>query len=113
MAGAGLAAAYFARTNLTLAKYSEVDPTVDFAWPSGTPNASLGLDGFSVRWTGQVLGKFSEAYTFTTISSGGVRLWVNNFLVIDQWTDHALREDQGNVRLTAGKLFDIRLEYWS
>lgn len=113
LAGAGLAGAYFARTNLTLAKYSQADAAIDFVWPSGTPHAALGTDGFSVRWSGQVLGKFSETYTFTTVSSGGVRLWVNNFLIIDAWSDHERREDSGSLRLTAGKLFDIRLEYWS
>lgn len=112
-AGTGLAAAYFARTNLTLAKYSELDPAVNFNWTGGTPAAVLGTDGFSVRWTGQVLAHFSETYTFKTLSTGGVRLWVNNFLVIDAWANHAQREDAGSLRLTAGKLFDIRLEYWS
>lgn len=113
MAGAGLAGAYFARTNLTLARYSQADAAIDMAWTGSTPHASLGTDGFSVRWTGQVLAKFSESHTFTVTSEGGVRLWVNNFLIVDAWSDHSLRVDTGSLRLTAGKLFDVRLEYWN
>lgn len=113
LAGDGLAGAYFARTNVTLARFSEVDPAIDFAWDGGTPAASLGTDGFSVRWSGQVLGKYSEAHTFIVTSAGGVRLWVNGGLIIDDWSSHSLQEDTGVARLTAGKLFSIRLEYWN
>jgi hypothetical protein len=49
LAGTGLAGAYFARTNHTLAKFSRVDATLNLHWASGTPLASLGTDGFSVR----------------------------------------------------------------
>lgn len=111
--GTGLAGAYFARTNLTLAKVSRVDSTINFDWANGTPSSKLGNDGFSARWTGQVLAKYSETYTFKTQSQGGVRLWVNNTLIIDAWTNHSLRQDVGSIKLTGGKKFSIRLEYFN
>jgi lysophospholipase L1-like esterase/chitodextrinase len=112
--GTGLAGAYFARTNHTLAKFSRTDARIDLAWPGGTPHHKLGTDGFSVRWTGQVLPKFSEYYTFIARASGGLRLWVNNHLVISDWSQHSLRESRGRlIRLTGGKRFDIRIDYWS
>lgn len=113
LAANGLAGAYFARTNLTLAKYSELDPAIDLSWTGGTPNALLGTDGFSVRWTGQIMAKYSETHTFTVTSTGGVRLWVNGGLIIDDWASHPLHTDVGSARLTAGRLTDIRLEYWN
>src|SRR5215475_10927479 len=62
--GTGLAGAYFARTNLTLDKFARVDSTINFNWASAhTAAKSLGTDGFSVRWVGRVMPKFSEAYT--------------------------------------------------
>ncbi len=113
LAGSGLASAYFARTNLTAPKFSRVDSTVNFEWAGGTPAASLGTDGFSTRWVGRVMPKFSEIYSFIATSTGGLRLWVNNALLIDAWSSHASREDIGRIKLSAGKLYDIRIDYWS
>jgi chitodextrinase len=113
LAGTGIAAAYFARSNLTAVKFSRTDSVIDFAWAGGTPAASLGTDGFSTRWVGRVNPKFSGTYTFITRTSGGVRLWVNGQLVIDAWNAHSLREDHGNIALTANTRVDIRMDYWS
>jgi hypothetical protein len=62
---------------------------VDFNWGTGSPDPSIAADNFSARWTGQVQPVSTQAYTFYTVSDDGVRLWVNNQLVIDNWTDHA------------------------
>ena len=69
-------------------------------------------DSFSVRWTGQVEPLFSETYTFQTVTDEGVRLWVDNQLVIDQWTPHSVTTHTGQIALTAGQLVDIRMEYF-
>jgi chitodextrinase/lysophospholipase L1-like esterase len=112
--GTGLAGAYFARTNLTLDKFARVDSTINFNWASAhTPAKSLGTDGFSVRWVGRVMPKFSEAYTFLLTTSGGARLWINNTLVIDAWSSHSLRQDTGSIALHAASLYNIRIDYWS
>jgi chitodextrinase len=113
LAGDGLAGAYFARTNHTADKFARLDQTVDFDWLSGTPAKSLGTDGFSVRWAGKVLAKFSESHDFVLTSSGGAKLWINKTLVIDAWSGHSTREDQGSIGLKAGKTYNIRIDYWS
>jgi chitodextrinase/lysophospholipase L1-like esterase len=112
-AGTGLAGAYFARTNLTLQKFARVDSTVDFHWDGGTPARSLGTDGFSVRWVGKVLAKFSENHTFLVSGNGGVRLWVNSQLIINDPSPDGNGTRAGSVNLSAGRRYDIRLEYTS
>jgi hypothetical protein len=67
---------------------------------------------FSARWTGFILPEFSEEYTFYTRSNDGVRLWVDDKLVIDNWTDHSETEDKGSARLEAGRKHRIKLEYF-
>jgi chitodextrinase/lysophospholipase L1-like esterase len=113
LAGSGIAGAYFARTNLTLTKFAREDPVINFKWDGGTAAKSLGTDGFSARWSGYVEPKFSESYQFIATSSGGVRVWVNNALVIDAWSLHTRREDSGAIRLRGGKRYQIRVDYWS
>jgi hypothetical protein len=88
------------------------DPQVGFDWGSGAPHASMGADTFSVRWTGQVQPRMSGNYGFYTYSDDGVRLWVNNQLIINNWTDHGPTENAGTIALVAGQLYDIRLEFY-
>lgn len=113
MAGTGLAGAYFARTNHTLAKFARVDASLNFNWSAAPPSAKLGSDGFSVRWTGRIQPHYSGTYTFIATSRGGLRLWINNSMVIDAWSNHALREDRGTFSVSAGKLYNVRLDYWT
>src|SRR6185503_3713165 len=75
--GTGLNGEYYDNMNFTQRKLTRTDATVNFDWGSGSPNAAVGVDTFSVRWTGQVQPQFSETYTFYTRTDDGVRLWVN------------------------------------
>lgn len=70
------------------------------------------VDQYSVVWTGQVEPKHTGDYTFYTLSNDGVRLWVNGVAIIDNWTDHSAKEDQGVIALQAGKKYDLKLEYY-
>lgn len=42
----------------------------------------------------------------------GVRLWLGDQLLIDNWTPHALSTNSVRVSLQAGQLYDIRVEYY-
>src|SRR5438477_12352052 len=84
-AGTGLLAQYFDNMDFTNLKMTRTDAQVNFNWASGSPAASMGADTFSVRWTGQIAAHTTEKYTFYTSSDDGVRLWLNDKLVIDRW----------------------------
>jgi len=108
----GLKGEYYDALNFTTLKMTRIDPTVNFDWGTGSPGTTVGADTFSVRWTGQVLPEFSETYTFTTTSNDGVRLWVNNALIINNWTDHLVTDNSGIIALTAGRWIEIKMEYY-
>ncbi len=93
---------------------TQVDPTIFFDWGSAIPSgtALTDPDTYSVRWTGWVEAPTTGTYSFITLSDDGVRLWVDDTLVIDNWTDHGLQEDSANVNLVEGELVSIRLEYY-
>ena len=110
--GNGLLGEYFDNQNLTNRVGTRIDPRVNFDWGLGSPLAAVGVDTFSARWTGQIEARFTETYTFRTRSDDGVRLWVNDRLIIDQWNDHAATNHFGSIDLEAGVLADIRLEYY-
>jgi hypothetical protein len=96
-------------TNLVLTR---TDATINFDFAAGSPAAVLGVDTFSVRWTGKIQPRFNETYTFRLTSDDGVRLYVNNQLIINNFTDHAAIEDVGTLALNAGQVYDLRLEYY-
>jgi hypothetical protein len=52
----------------------------------------------------------SGPHTFF-VRSDGARLWVNGTLLVDGWTEHAARVDQGTISLVAGQRYAVRLEY--
>jgi hypothetical protein len=103
---------YFDNKDLTGFKLTRIDPTVNFYWGTGSPDPSIAVDSYSVRWTGQVYAANSETYTFYTLANDGVRLWVNNQLIVNNWTDHSLTEDSGAIALTGGQWYPITLEYY-
>ncbi|HEX4588388.1 MAG TPA: PA14 domain-containing protein, partial [Gemmataceae bacterium] len=110
-AGTGLVADYYSDANLSALVRTRIDPGVNFNWGTGSPDVSVPADHFSVRWSGQIQAQYSETYTFSTVSAGGVRLWVNGQELINDWTDHAASTDSGTITLQAGQSYSIRLEY--
>jgi hypothetical protein len=85
---------------------------VNFDWGNGSPAPSIGVDTFSVRWTGQVQPLFSQTYTFYTTSDDGVRLWVNGVQLVNNWTGHAPTENSGTITLTGGTPYSIQMDYY-
>jgi RHS repeat-associated protein len=108
----GLRAEYFNSLDFTNPVTTRTDATVNFDWGTGSPGGGVGADNFTVRWTGQVTPQYSETYTFYTLTDDGVRLWVNNQLIIDNWTDHGPTEDSGQITLQAGQSYQIRMEFY-
>jgi hypothetical protein len=114
--GTGLLAQYFNDAGsgiyFTALALTTTDPTIDFDWAAGTPDPTVQLDNFSVRWSGQVMAPVTGTYTFTTASDEGVRLYLDGQLLIDNWTDHTLTLNSATVALVANQRYDIRLDYY-
>lgn len=108
----GLAATFFDNNNFTGPSITRRDPRVNFDWGAGAPDPFIGPDDFSVRWEGQVWAGYSETYTFYTLSDDGVRLWVNNQLLIDNWSYHGPTENSASINLVRGQKYNIKLEYF-
>jgi LysM repeat protein len=60
------------------------DPWIGFDWGTGSPMPEVWLDHFSIRWTSKV--RLDTAnYRFCAMTDDGVRLWVGNNLLINEW----------------------------
>jgi hypothetical protein len=93
---------------------TRVDSTVDFDWDSQSPAAGdITTDDFSVRWQGEIEIIETGNYTFSTESDDGVRLWVDEQLIINNWTRHSASWDQSApISLTAGQRYAIKMEFF-
>jgi len=86
------------------------DVAINFNWGGAAPAANLPADHFSARWTRAQY--FDEGvYRFHIMMDDGARLWVDERLVIDAWTDGGAREVTGDYRLGSGH-HNLRLEYY-
>ncbi|MFM8414285.1 MAG: PA14 domain-containing protein [Planctomycetota bacterium] len=114
LAGEGLTARYFDNPDFTSAStpVARVDATVNFNWGTSSPVAGIANTTYSVRWTGAVVPAFSEVYTFTVTADDGVRLWVDNELIITNWVNQSARAVSGRIALHAGQPVAIKLEYY-
>ncbi len=94
-------------------EFRRLDPLINFDWVFGSPSPELlGNDDFLILWTGKIETINPGFYTFHTISDDGVRLWVDDKLVIDQWVFQAETEHTGSILLEGNRIYDIRIEYF-
>jgi hypothetical protein len=103
---------YFAGTNFNTLVLSRTDAEVNFDWGAGPPAPGLSTNQSSVRWTGRVIPRYSQTYTFYTVSDDGVRLWVDGQPIINNWTMHTVTTNTGTIALSAGQAYMLRLEYF-
>lgn len=85
------------------------DAEINFNWGLEGP-APVNPDRFSVRWT-QTVNLTPGRYTFTTTTDDGVRLWVNNELLIDEWHVQVATSYSADVEITGGAV-PIVMEYF-
>ncbi len=88
------------------------DAAINFNWGWGSPSAQLICsDHFSVRWTGRFNFVCSGNYRFTAVVDDGVRVWVDNNLIIDQWREQSVRTFTSDVWIEGG-WHDVKVEYF-
>ena len=89
LSGTGLLGEYYEGINLDGKFCGTRYSNIDFIWSNQTELLStlnLQPDGqFSVRWSGYIQIHNTGSYKFRTLSDDGIRLWIDDILVIDDW----------------------------
>ena len=109
-----LQASYFNNNNLTgTAKVIRFETAINNNWGAAAPNVTgIPADNFSIRWLGSFTAAATGTYQFKVTADDGVRLWVNNVLVINQWRDQSATSYTASVSLTKGVNYPIKMEYY-
>ena len=106
----GLLGTYYAGQELNGFSYNRIDPDVNFQWLGVAPAPGLPASRYSVRWSGQVRVETGGAWTFSTVTDEGCRLWINDRLLVNTWLQPFMIEQNVEVILTPGQVCDLRFE---
>ena len=82
---------------------------INHDWGNGAPSGVTGGQ-FSARWL-KSINVSPGTYRFTATMDDGMRVWVDNALILDAWYDSQVRSLAANVYLTGGD-HDIKVEYY-
>ncbi|MBB5293408.1 hypothetical protein HNQ10_000221 [Deinococcus metallilatus] len=108
----GLTGTYYNNMDFTGTSVTQIDATINKSWGTTAPVGGIDPTTYSIRWNGQITPNYNEEYTFYVTSSGGTRLFVNGHLIINDWSDHNKRTNNGIVKLLSGHKYDIRIDYF-
>jgi hypothetical protein len=105
------AACYYDNKDLTGLKVTRDEAAVSFSWNGSSPSPAIAPTTFSARWSG-LFDFDGGSYRFGVTSDDGVRLYVDDALVIDQWNDHGSTPFTALRNLGAGR-HKIVMEYYN
>lgn len=112
----GLEGTYFQGTNYFTGQPVAVGfaKQINFNWQLQAPVPQIkGGSAFSVRWEGRIRPRQTGLYQFSMACDDGARVYLNGKQIIDNWGPHPLFRKDASVRLTAGKTYDLRIEYYN
>jgi len=107
----GLSAWYFKGENFDELVQRRTDPQIDFDWSDAAP-ANLPHDHYSARWSGFLQAEEAGEYKLLTTSDDGVRLWVDDNLVANDWSQHGPQTLISKIKFEANSRHRIRMEYY-
>lgn len=90
---------------------TRIDKQLEFDWP-WSPGEGVNDDQFSVRWTGYLKPNTSFDGWLGLSSDDGIRMWVDDQLVIDNWKKGGTNIVTTPMVFEAGRTYKIRIEMW-
>lgn len=106
-------AAYFNNVELSgEPALARSERAVNLNWLNGSPLVEVSTDDFSARWTGNFAFEAGE-WRFILGADDGVRLWVGETLLVDQWQASSTYNVFTVQTTLARGVHEIRLEYFS
>ena len=108
--GSFLAEYYTHDSNFTNSIGSVYVESINFPGCGDFPELSQ-CDNFEVRWTGSIYAPISGSYNFRSVTDDGVRLYINDQKIIDDWEDQGDTSNDFTIQLDSG-MHDLRMEYY-
>ncbi|HYR31774.1 MAG TPA: glycoside hydrolase family 3 C-terminal domain-containing protein, partial [Gemmatimonadales bacterium] len=109
----GLHGAYFDNNTLAGApRVTRTDSVIDFRWTLNSPARGIPYDWYSARWTGTLVVPPEGVTRIGVEGNDGYRLYLDDTLLVDDWTKRSYGARLADVALAPGSAHDVRLEYF-
>lgn len=109
----GLRGDYYAGAAFEKKVMTRTDAQINFVWDNIAPVEGMDPERFSIRWWGKIKTPETGTYTFRAHVDDGIKVKVNNQLVIDAWGMHDSERFTGSIYLEAGRYYDLYVSYFN
>ncbi len=110
-AGSGIRGDYYEGTDFERFVLSRRDASINFNWGHQPPAAGMPSETFSVRWTGWLVPPATGRYVFHVTVDDGIRIWVNDKLILNEWRGQPVSSYTAAVNLKANEAYRLRVDY--
>ncbi len=92
---------------------TDIREKIDFDWNDGVSRPDgVNQYYYSIRFSGEIETKESGKFTFLSTSNDGIRVLINDEVIIENWTPHGVTVDIGEINLNAHEKYKIKVEYF-
>ena len=111
---AGFVGQYFRGQDFGEFVFARQESNVSQDWGRGSPGNDIPDNTFSVRWFTTMIPPHAEGrrlYEFRALRDDGIRVYVDDTLVLDAWAGVTSRQYTGQVELAANTEYRVIVEY--
>lgn len=112
--GNGLTAEYESKGENIVKSYSSIDSQIDFAWDTAVSQyavSNIDVLDFTAKWVGGIYAPKTGNYTFSVEADDGVRLFLNEYPLVDEWREQPKNTFSKEVYLKGEQIYDLQVDY--
>ena len=87
-----------------------IQSSLSFHWKDEPVHSDIGSDRFGTLATTRIRTPRGR-YELRTLSDDGIRVWIDDTLVVDDWTHHGPTRHDAEILLSSGR-HDVRVEHF-
>jgi hypothetical protein len=93
-------------------RFTRTDRWIGFEWGNDAPAPGMSSEHFSARWTRSLWLPGNSALQFCAMADDGVRIWVDDVVVLDEWHGNNGIAYCGSQHILLKGTHQIRVEYY-
>ena len=109
----GFIVEYYNGTDFNRKVATKYCPDINFYWDFNTDIDDLYAEKFSAKFYGKIIAPETGKYKIGFVVDDGVRLWINDKLIIDAWALNNKVFYSKNYVMEEGETYDFRIEYFN
>lgn len=109
--GSGLRATYYADAEFKNEIISLAGKEININSQDKFPHSDIKNNPYSIKWEGKILSKYNQSHTFYVKTTGNVKIWIQNQLLLDKVLDRNVGDYSFDFTMRSETLYDIKVEF--